>query len=333
MTAGSSAHSSLYEKTSGWLDRNRELFGRKILCAGIDDALAGHLARMFPRAIIVCLTGSSRDQDPDGLQLAGSPRERRGPLWIPASPEEYEGGLFDTLVYFAEEPLCPAEPPVDFPSWERGTLYLRRASLLMEYYEKNTRPLRKHLREGGTLLSLVRSDHDEYLLGFSLALAAEGMQVDPASIRQILCREGDSRVVLQAMTARAGGRSDVSALVAENINYSLDRMNTAAEELQGRDAEIFIQAECADLIRGYHIYQGDTLMGKLALYSSVQRPNVIYYYTDAAGDAPRVRRFHVQDRDKLLRHMVGELHRQKASNGDISWYELRLLEDWQEIEQ
>lgn len=332
MSADSSVHSSLYEKTCRWLDQNKEFFGDKILCTGIDAATAGHLARMFPRAMIVCLTGSSRDEDPDGLQLSGRPDKLREPLWIPAAPDEYEGGLFDTLVSFAETPLCPAVPPNDFPTWERGTLYLRRVSLLMDYYEKKARALRRHLRDGGSLLTLVRSDHDEYLLGFCLALAAEGMEVDPSSLRQILCREGDSRVVLQAVTARAGGRSDVTALVAENINYSLDRMNTAAEELRGRDAEVFLQAECAELIRGYHIYQGETLMGKLALYSSVQRPNVIYYYTDVAGDEPWLRRFHVQDRDKLLRHMVGELHRQKATNGEIEWYELQLTEDWQEIE-
>lgn len=323
---------NINEKILHWLDKNKDAFGDKILCVGIDADAAGHIARSFAQSTVVCLTGSSRDEDPDGLQTMERQTSLHEPLWIPAGVDDYEGGLFDTLVYFAEEPLCPETPARDFPVWKRGTLYLRRASLLMEYYETKAQALRRHLRRGGTLLCVVRSGHDEYLLGFCFALAAEEMEVSPAGIRQILCQENGSRSVLQGITAFAGGRSDVGALVAENLNHSLDRMNTGAEEMHGRDAEIFIQADAADLIRGYRIYQGETLMGKLAVYSSVQRPDVIYYFTDVAGDEPYLRRFHVDDRDKVIRHMVGELHRQKATNKSISWYELKLQDDWCETE-
>ena len=73
-------------------------------------------------------------------------------------------------------------------------------------------------------------------------------------------------------------------------------------------------------------------MGKLALYSSANRPNVIYYFTDVQGAVPYLRRFHTEDRQKVLRHMVGELHRQKAADSNISWHELTLNDDWSETE-
>ena len=50
------------------------------------------------------------------------------------------------------------------------------------------------------------------------------------------------------------------------------------------------------------------------------------------GDQPYLRRFHEGDRDKVVRHMVGELHRQKAGDKSISWKQLELQDDWSETE-
>lgn len=319
------------EKITAWLDKNRDAFGRKILCAGIDLRIAVHLSHLFPESSIVYLT----DQEADL-----SDKDLRGPLVIRDRIETYQGGLFDTVVCFPEEPLCPAAETGSswihgdkpYPAIERGTLYLNRVSLLMDYYENGAAILRRHLRNGGTLFNLVRSGHDEHLLGYCFALASEEMQIDPAFIRQIHCREEGKSLTLQAIRAEAGARSEISSLIAGNLNFSLDRMNTAEVELQGHDAEILLQADLSGLIRGYHIYQGEDLMGKLALYSSANRPNVIYYFTDVQGDVPYLRRFHTEDRQKVLRHMVGELHRQKAADSNISWHELTLNDDWSETE-
>ena len=316
---------NLIEKISRWIDQNRTQIGRKILCIGTGEGPALHLAHLFPDASIVLLT-----QDPSTAQ-AEAADSLRGPLRIHAGAADYDGGLFDTVLSLDDVPLnagLQEEPS----AWERGTLYLRRASILMETFEARAQVLCRHLRPGGTLLSLVRADQDEFLLGYCFALAAEGLQVSPA-IRQILCRENGQRQILQGITAGAGARTDIGALVAENLNFSLDRMNTAAEELQGREAEILLQADCAELVRGYHIYRGDTLMGKLAVYTSMSRPDVIYYFTDVSGDSPYLRRFHIQDQQKVLRHMVGQLHRQKASDKTVSWRGLRLEDSWAETEE
>ena len=201
----------------------------------------------------------------------------------------------------------------------------------MEYFEKTAGILRRNLREGGTLLNLVQSEHDEHLLGYCLSLAAEGMEVSP-SVKQILCRKNGERVTLQAIRAAACGRTDINALIAENLNFSLDRMDTSAEEVEGEKAAVLLQADASELVRGYNIYQEDNLMGKLAVYTSVQRPDVLYYFTDIQGDVPYLRRFHTEDQKKLIRHMVGELHRQKAADKSVSWRELVLNDDWSEGE-
>ena len=328
MAAQNIPENNLCEKTNHWIDQNRTAIGQKILCAGLPDGAVDHLTHLFPGAAIVCL---KKEKTPaDSPESAG-----RSPsvLTIASDLDSYEGGLFDTVICADSAPLCPETPAEDFPQWEQGTFYLRRATLLMEYYEAKAHAMRRHLRPGGTLLALVRADHDEYLLGFCFALAAEEMQLDPASLRQILCRENGGRVTLQGIAAQAGARSDIGSLVAENLNFSLDRMNTAAEQMQGREAEIFIQADAADLRRGYHLYRDGQLMGKLALYNSVQRPDVIYYFTDVVGDGPYLRRFHEQDAQKVLRHLVGELHRQKATDKSITWKELEMQDSWQEIEK
>lgn len=316
------------EKVNRWIDRNKDVFGRKILCSGIDAESARHLSHLFPAASVICL------QDKPEKASANTHKESSltGPLYISDNIRTYEGGKFDTVLSLDASLLCPTEPEPDFPAWERGTLYLRRAALLMEYYEDRVQSLQKHLRPGGTLLSLVRSEHDEFFLGYCLAAAAEGLEIDIASIRQILCVENGKKQILQGFAARDGGRTDINALLAENLNHSLDRMNTAAVELQGKQAEIMLQADVSGLLRGYHIYQGDDLKGKLAVYTSAQRPDVIYYFTDAEGDGPYLRRFHESDRDKLIRHMVGELHRQKASDKTIQWKQLELQDDWSETE-
>jgi hypothetical protein len=201
----------------------------------------------------------------------------------------------------------------------------------MDYYEKTAGAHRRHLREGGTLLNLVLSEHDEYLLGYCLSLAAEGMAVSP-SVKQILCRRGGERVTMQAVRAAAGGRTDVSALLADNLNFNLDRMDTSAEELEGKKAEVLLQADASQLVRGYRIYLKEEAMGKLAVYTSVQRADVLYYFTDIRGDVPYLRRFHTEDRRKLLQHMAGELHRQKAADKNINWHEIVLNDDWSEQE-
>lgn len=338
MTSANPQYDNVNEKVTGWLEKNRDAFGRKILCAGIEISAAVHLSRLFPDSSIVCLT----DQNPSEAD-----RDLKGPLVIQSPIEDYDGGLFDTVVCFSAEPLLPPHLRKDdaagpsrqwlhgdqtYPVMERGTLYLRRASLLMEYYENAANILRRHLRDGGTLLNLVRSEHDEHLLGYCFALASEEMNVHPSSIRQILCRENGKRLTMQAIRATAGERSRVSELIAENLNFSLDRMNTAANELEEKDAEILLQADAASLIRGYHLYQGDDLKGKLALYASSGRKDVIYYFTDVEGDVPYLRRFHKDDKEKVLRHMVGEMHRQKAADKNVKWHELVLNDDWSETE-
>ena len=319
---------NLSEKMNRWIDRNKEVFGRKILCSGIGAESARHLSHLFPAASIICL-GDKAEKTPENIHQNNS---LTGPLFMSGDLLSYEGGKFDTVLSLDASPLCPAEPGLDFPAWERGTLYLRRAAILMDHYENRVQSLQKHLRPGGTLLSLVRSDHDEYFLGYCLAAAAEGLEIDIASIRQILCVENGKKQILQGFAARDGGRTDINSLLAENLNHSLDRMNTAAEELHGKQAEIMLQADVSGLLRGYHIYQGSDLKGKLGVYTSAQRPDVIYYFTDAEGDGPYLRRFHESDRDKLIRHMVGELHRQKASDKNIQWKQLELQDDWSETE-
>lgn len=330
MAAENTSTTNLTEKINHWIDKNRERIGSRILCVGTGAAPAAHLAHMFPDAAIVRLADgtdhSAGEETPDSPGL-------RAPLVIQADADTYQGGMFDTVISFDNTPLCPEVPGDTFPEWERGTLYLRRASLLMEYYEAKAHALCRHLRPGGMLLSLVCSEHDEYLLGYCFALAAEEMAVDPASVRQILCREDGERKILQGVTALAGARTDIGTLLAENLNFSLDRMNTAANELQGREAEIMVQADSAELVRGYHIYKEGKLMGKLAIYTSMQRPDVIYYFTDVVGDGPYLRRFHTEDQQKVLRHMVGELHRQKASDKSVEWRELKLQDGWEETEE
>lgn len=344
---------TIIEKINRWIDRNRHLAGGKILCAGIAPECARHLARMIPEASVVCLEGAENiscpagdanpavnagSMGPAGTEGAAGPnskgksRRLSTPLFLSGDLQNYDGGKFDTIFTLAASPLCPAEPDGSFPVWERGTLYLRRASLLMEYYEKEVHSLRKHLRPGGTLLSLVRGGHDEYFLGYCLAAAAEELAVDPSSIRQILCVENGKKQTLQGFTAHEGGRTEIGALLAENLNFTLDRMNTAAEELLGKQAEVMLQADVSGLLRGYHVYRGDQLMGKLAVYSSAQRPDVIYYFTDVTGDEPYLKRFHKSDLDKLIRHMVGEMHRQKAGDKSVGWKQLELQDDWSETE-
>ena len=202
----------------------------------------------------------------------------------------------------------------------------------MEYYEEQAHLPGRHLKPGGTLFNLVQSERDEYLLGYCLALAAEELSVDPSSIRRILCRRDGKRLVLHGIIAFAGGRTDIQSLIAGSRNDSLDRMNTTAPDYEGRDAEIMLQADAGELLRGYHIYQKEQLMGKLAVYSSVQREDVIYYFTDVAGDTPYLKRFHTQDRETVIRHMVGELHRQRAADKNVHWAQLELHDDWSETE-
>ncbi len=324
-------------KIIGWLDKNRDGFGRKILCSGLPMQAAEHIAHVFPDAVIVFLT----DHDPAEIT-----RSLEQPLVIRAGLGDYDGGMFDTVISLIFEPLCPPHPDMSdgagpdpgqpspapaCPQPDRGTFYLRRAALLMDYYEKTAGAHRRHLREGGTLLNLVLSEHDEYLLGYCLSLAAEGMAVSP-SVKQILCRRGSERVTMQAVRAAAGGRTDVSALLADNLNFNLDRMDTSAEELEGKKAEILLQADASQLVRGYRIYLKEEAMGKLAVYTSVQRADVLYYFTDIRGDVPYLRRFHTEDRRKLLQHMAGELHRQKAADKNINWHEIVLNDDWSEQE-
>lgn len=324
------------EKIINWLDKNRDAFGRRILCVCLDIQAAEHIARLLPDASIAVLTREDPAVSKSGLASL---------LVIRTDLEDYAGGLFDTVIAVTPEPLCPrsAGPGPDegpaqdrqadpsYPQFKRGAFYLHRATRLMEYYEKNAGLLRKNLRRGGTLLNLVESEHDEHLLGYCLALAAEGMEVSPAA-RQILCRKGGKRVTLQAVRAVAGGRTDINALLAENLNFNLDRMDTGAEEMEGKKAEFLLQADASRLVRGYNIYQGGDLMGKLAIYTSVQRADVLYYFTDIRGDVPYLRRFHTDDQQKLLRHMVGELHRQKATDKSVHWHELVLNDDWSEDE-
>lgn len=329
---------NLTKKITRWLDQHSSLLGQKILLAGTDAEAACHLSRRMPEASVVFLTGSgkkagSSDKNTQaGPAPNGSGQDMRDYLPVSADLTNYEGGLFDTVVYLGGTPLNLPAPGRSLPAWERGTLYFRKASLLMDCYEGEVQALRRHIRPGGSLLALVRSEHDEHLLGWCLAAAAEGLEIDISSLRQILCLENGEKQVLQAISAREGGRTDIGGLLAENLNYSLDRMNTAAEELQGEKAEILLQADLASLLRGYHIYQGEALRGKIAVYAAAQRPDIIYYYTDVDGDTPYLRRFHIQDQDKVIRHLVGELHRQKASDKSISWKQLELLDDWSEKE-
>lgn len=325
------------DKIINWLDKNRDAFGRKILCVCLDMKAAEHIAHVCPDASIVLLAKENPAKADGGLVQ---------PLVIRTDLKDYDGGLFDTVVAVTPEPLRPSDDGTDsgagsshqwlhtdipYPQFKRGTLYLRRASILMEYFENTAGILRKNLREGGTLLNLVYSEHDEHLLGYCLSLAAEGMDVSP-SIRQILCRRNGERVTMQAIRASAGGRTDINALLAENLNFNLDKMDTGAVELEGEKAEILLQADASQLVRGYNIYQENDLMGKLAVYTSVQRPDVLYYFTDIQGDVPYLRRFHTEDQKKLIRHMVGELHRQKAADKSVSWHELVLNDDWSEHE-
>ena len=325
------------EKIINWLDKNRDAFGRKILCVCLDMKAAAHIAHVFPDASIVLLAKENPPEAQGGLVQ---------PLVIRTDLKDYDGGMFDTVIALTTEPLSHAEAGSDstagpshhllkadipYPKFKRGAFYLRRASLLMEYFENTAGILRKHLREGGTLLNLVLSEHDEHLLGYCLALAAEGMDVSP-SVKQILCRRKGERVTMQAIRAAAGGRTDINALLAENLNFNLDKMDTGAVELEGKKAEILLQADASQLVRGYNIYQENDLMGKLAVYTSVQRPDVLYYFTDIQGDVPYLRRFHTEDQKKLIQHMVGELHRQKAADKSVSWRELVLNDDWSEHE-
>lgn len=324
-------------KIISWLDKNRDGFGRKILCSGLPVQAAEHIAHVFPDASIVMLARETPVKAESGLVQ---------PLVIQADLKDYDGGTFDTVIVLTPGPLCPADAGPDsdggsshpglladipYPKLNRGSFYLHRASLLMEYFEKTAEILRRNLREGGTLLNLVLSGHDEHLLGYCLSLAAEGMAVSP-SVKQILCRKNGERVTMQAIRAAAGGRTDVSALLAENLNFNLDRMDTSAEELEGKKAEILLQADASQLVRGYRIYLKEEPMGKLAVYTSVQRADVLYYFTDIQGDVPYLRRFHTEDRKKLLQHMAGELHRQKAADKNINWHELVLNDDWSEQE-
>ena len=337
MTSETPHKDNANEKIINWLDKNRDAFGRKILCVCLDIKAAAHIAHVFPDASIVFLS-----KDKPALTESGLVQ----PLVIQSDLKDYDGGMFDTVIAVTPEPLNPAEDgrggaagsphqwlqtDLPYPQFNRGTFYLRRASLLMEYFENTAGILHKHLREGGTLLNLVLSGHDEHLLGYCLALAAEGMEVSP-SVKQILCRRKGERVTMQAIRAAAGGRTDINALLAENLNFNLDKMDTGAVELEGKKAEILLQADASQLVRGYNIYQENDLMGKLAVYTSVQRPDVLYYFTDIQGDVPYLRRFHTEDQKKLIRHMVGELHRQKAADKSVSWRELVLNDDWSEHE-
>ena len=221
------------EKIIGWIDKNRTLPGQKILCIGTGVEPARHLARLFPSSQVVCLTDSKYENTGEN--------SLREPILIEKDASSYDGGSFDTVIACSDAPLLPEHPADSFPRWERGTFYLRKASLLMEYYEEQAHLPGRHLKPGGTLFNLVQSERDEYLLGYCLALAAEELSVDPSSIRRILCRRGGKRLVLHGIIAFAGGRTDIQSLIAGSLNDSLDRMNTTAPDYEGRDAEIMLQ--------------------------------------------------------------------------------------------
>ena len=157
---------NLTKKITRWLDQHSSLFGQKILCVGTGAGTAEHLSGRFPKASLVLLTGSgsSNHKSEKDIHTAhtahGSTPELQEYLPVPGQLKDYEGGLFDTVVYLGGSSLRLPAPGRTIPSWERGTLYLRRASLLMECYEEEAQALRRHIRPGGSLLAIVRSEHD-----------------------------------------------------------------------------------------------------------------------------------------------------------------------------
>ena len=53
---------TINEKITSWLDRNRDAFGRKILCSGIDVRTAVHISHLFPDSSIVLLTDDPAEE-------------------------------------------------------------------------------------------------------------------------------------------------------------------------------------------------------------------------------------------------------------------------------
>ena len=160
---------NIVEKINRWIDKNKDLFGGKILCSGIDPECARHISRLFPASAVVCLEPSRDEGSGEKTDDRAGEGSLSGPLFLCGDLKSYEGGKFDTVLSLGVAPLRPLQPGDSFPVWKRGTLYLRRASLLMDYYEEEVHSLQKHLRPGGSLLSLVRSEQDEYFLGYCLA--------------------------------------------------------------------------------------------------------------------------------------------------------------------
>lgn len=307
-----------------------EYFGDKILEVDCGyGIITCCLAMCFPESSVV---GCS--SDPEKLAaariLAQHFQLKNVLFQLSDSGTDFPVGKFDTVLTTSIDLRSAAAD--DKGSKNRFDFYFRRAFDDIDLYDALLQPYLKHLRPDAHFISVVRAEHDAAYFAYCLSLAASETEVLCDTHSQIICRENGEKICCQALIAQNGRKSSPDIMMASDLNFTLGRMDTSGKEFYDLSADVLLQSDAGNLIKGYHIYRDQRLVGKVALYDSVRNDETLWYYTNSDGDRPYLCGYHITEKDRLLRSMIGEIHRQRAMHMEFEWKEIKMSDGWTEYE-
>jgi len=266
----------LYRKVCNWIAAHRDAFGQEILEVGCDcGVLSCFLGSLFPNAHITAIDRTVKAVE-NGRALAKQ-LQVDNVTFFHCALEDLSDLQFDTVlsVRTAHENLTTMDIQPSF------ALLLKQAILYGNTMYNYAAELARHVRKGGTLVTIEKMGRTPLFLGWLLDLQAQRLTLQRAHYQQLDCTVLGAPLTLQAVSAKK--ESSQSGDVYD-FWCSLYPSQPGQQQWTGWAAETLLQnlvQELDVLEDGFCAYNNDgAICGKYALWT-LHGGLVLYYRANA----------------------------------------------------
>ncbi|MCR5034493.1 MAG: class I SAM-dependent methyltransferase [Clostridia bacterium] len=292
MTVSAAFDGNIMADSCDWIHEHRTSFGEQILDVGCDTGIVScFLAREFPESHITAI-----DDGEAGVVIAKELAHRLSLFNIEFKciKLEEETGKYDTVFSsrVLHENLLFSKFSGFAPFKEKC---IHASSAVLPYLEQ----LQERIATGGNLISIERLATGASKVGYKIALNKCGLCADEDSFGELKCKTmGETEVLTTTIAAKIVGGDELSAdeIVQRTVDSWIDKTPLMYNHYPDDTGEMLLHADGGNLIKGCYIVEGNDIVAKNALYSSISDETKVYCVMDSLDDGINL---YVQDRSML----------------------------------
>lgn len=209
-------------------------------------------------------------------------------------------------------------------------------------FQSYVRKMKKLTAENGNFISIERLYQPSARAAYLIALQRAGFDLGAAEIEEIDARDLDQHEKLGIFIAKEAGKRNRQKSPARAVTLQdeekdavqesaaayghgketvrriadgfIRRLNRELPEYANEEADLVLETEQAELIRGVYLFEGRQVIGKLAVYQSGDDPDSLWYYQGAWSRDHRIARYPAAIRKEVMENLDSEIREFQRMN-------------------